>query len=215
MPPRARTQPRKKASQERSKATVDAILDATARILVKEGYDRASTNRVALAAGVSVGSLYQYFPSKEALVAALVERHMEETQVLVLEAFPRLLHADVHVAAREMVRSMVAMHAVNPRLHKVLVEQVPRVGRLERIDALTRHATDLTRAYLEHHAAELRVTDLDMAAFIVVHTVEALTHFAVLTRQELLSDAFVDQVTDLLVRYLRADKKPPISPRPA
>ena len=203
MAPRPRTQPRKKALQERSRATVEAILGATARILVKDGYDRASTNRVAAAAGVSVGSLYQYFPSKEALVAALVERHLEETQAVLVHAFPLLLGAPVEAAAREMVRTMVAMHAVDPRLHKVLVEQVPRTGRLERIDALQRQATELTRAYLSHHAEELRVKDLDMAAFIVVHTVEALTHVAVLSRQELLSDAFVDAVTDLVVRYLR------------
>jgi len=203
MAPRPRTQPRKKASQERAKATVDAILDATARILVKEGYDRASTNRVALAAGVSVGSLYQYFPSKEALVAALVERHLDETRAVVFEAFPRLHDASIEVAAREMVRTMVAMHAVNPRLHKVLVEQVPRVGRLERIDALQREAIDLTRAYLSRHAVDLRVGDLDLASFIVVTTVEALTHFAVLSRPDLLTDAFVDHVTDVVVRYLR------------
>jgi hypothetical protein len=94
---------------------------------------------------------------------------------------------------------------VNPRLHKVLVEQVPRVWRLERIDEIQRRVTELTRAYLEHHAAALRVSDLDMASFIVVHTVEALTHFAVLWRQDLLSDAFVDHVTDLVVRYLQEE----------
>jgi AcrR family transcriptional regulator len=54
--------PRKTATQERSRATVDALVEATARILVKEGYDKASTNRIAEVAGVSVGSLYQYFP---------------------------------------------------------------------------------------------------------------------------------------------------------
>src|SRR3982751_2095378 len=69
------TNPRKVASQERSRATVDALVEATARILVKEGFDKASTNRIADKAGVSVGSLYQYFPSKEALVAAVIERH--------------------------------------------------------------------------------------------------------------------------------------------
>jgi len=68
---RPRTNPRKIASQERSRATVDALVEATARILIKEGYDRASTNKIAAVAGVSIGSLYQYFPSKEALVAAV------------------------------------------------------------------------------------------------------------------------------------------------
>ena len=75
---RVRTAPRKKPRQDRSVATVDAILDATARVLTTTGYDRASTNRVAMAAGVSVGSLYQYFPSKEALVLALIERHSSQ-----------------------------------------------------------------------------------------------------------------------------------------
>ena len=72
------TNPRKSASQKRSQATVQALLDATARVLTREGYDRASTNRIAATAGVSVGSLYQYFPNKEALVAALVARHNRE-----------------------------------------------------------------------------------------------------------------------------------------
>ena len=66
------TKPRKHASQQRSRVTVDALIEATARILVKDGFDKASTNRIAEKAGVSVGSLYQYFPSKEALVAAVV-----------------------------------------------------------------------------------------------------------------------------------------------
>ena len=74
------TNPRKSASQERSRSTVDALLEATTRILIKEGYDRASTNRIAEVAGVSIGSLYQYFPSKEALVAAVVDRHNKKFQ---------------------------------------------------------------------------------------------------------------------------------------
>src|SRR5215510_10266902 len=73
------TNPRKEASQERSRATVDALIEATARILVREGFDSASTNRIAEKAGVSVGSLYQYFPGKEALIAAVIDRHHQET----------------------------------------------------------------------------------------------------------------------------------------
>src|SRR6185437_1910622 len=78
MPRKLRTTPRKLASQERSRQTVNSILEATTRVLIKDGYDRASTNKIAAVAGVSVGSLYQYFPSKEALVAAVSERHSQE-----------------------------------------------------------------------------------------------------------------------------------------
>jgi AcrR family transcriptional regulator len=69
------TNPRKSASQKRPRVTVGTLLEATARVLVRQGYDRASTNRIATTAGMSIGSLYQYFPNKEALVAALIARH--------------------------------------------------------------------------------------------------------------------------------------------
>src|SRR5579871_3746065 len=97
------TIPRKSASQKRSRAMVETLLDATARVLVREGYDRASTNRIATVAGVSVGSLYQYFPNEEALVAALVARHNRETLQLVLDALKRVVASDLKEAMRELV----------------------------------------------------------------------------------------------------------------
>src|SRR5260221_1671056 len=119
MAQKLQTYPRKSASQERSRFTVDALLEATARILVKEGFDRASTNRIAEAAGVSIGSLYQYFPSKEALVAALVERHIDEMSRDLLGEMARVAHAPLAGAGRRMVELMFRAHAVDPRLHQV------------------------------------------------------------------------------------------------
>lgn len=70
--------PRKQAKQQRSKATVDTILEAAARILEDKGFDGLTTNAIAERAGVSIGSCYQYFPSKEAIVATLIERESAE-----------------------------------------------------------------------------------------------------------------------------------------
>jgi AcrR family transcriptional regulator len=201
------TNPRKTASQERSRLTVEALIEATTRILVKEGYDRASTNRIADAAGVSIGSLYQYFPSKEALVAAVIDRHTQGMMQVVRDALVKLAMQPIEEAARELVRVMIDAHRVNPELHRVLVEQVPRVGRLDNIQAIDREAYALVRAYLVAHRDELGVPDTDMAAFICVTTVEALTHAAVVHRREVLSEeranAFVGEVTALVLRYLR------------
>src|SRR5437762_14158570 len=97
------TKPRKNASQERSRATVDALVEATARILVRQGFDKASTNRIAEVAGVSVGSLYQYFPSKEALVAAVVERHQQEIMQTVRGELADVLAQPVEQAVRKLV----------------------------------------------------------------------------------------------------------------
>lgn len=201
------TNPRKLASQERSRSTVDALLEATARILVKEGYDRASTNRIAEMAGVSIGSLYQYFPSKEALVAAVIDRHAQEISEVTRNAVVKLAARPIEVAAREFVSVAIDAHRVNPRLHGVLSEQIPRVGRLENIEANLREGYTLVRGYLEAHRDEIDVADLDLAAFVCVTVVEALTHAAVLRRPDILTDEkarrFVDDVTGLLVRYLR------------
>jgi AcrR family transcriptional regulator len=214
------TVPRKSASQQRSRLMVESLLDATARVLLKEGYDRASTNRIAQAAGVSIGSLYQYFPSKEALVAAVIDRHMEGMMQLVRDALVQVAASPLEEAVRELVRVMIEAHRIDARLHRVLAEQIPRTGRLENIEALDREAYGLVRAYLEVHRQELGVADLDLAAFICVQTVEALTHAAVVQRTESLTDesaaALAGEVTQLVTRYLRGPQSAKAaSPSPA
>jgi AcrR family transcriptional regulator len=201
------TAPRKSASQERSRLTVNAILEATAHILVKEGYDRASTNKIAERAGVSIGSLYQYFPSKEALIAAVSERHSHEVVQAVRQASIRVVGRPVEEAVRGFVSIAIDAHCVNPRLHRVLAEEIPRLGRLESVETINLEAHSLIRGYLDIHRNEIASTDLDLAAFICVTVVEALTHAAVLHRPDILTDekaeTFLDEVTDLVVRYLR------------
>src|SRR5215831_2811704 len=126
-----KTNPRKSASQERSRRTVDTILEATARVLMKYGYDKASTNKIAAVAGVSIGSLYQYFPSKEALVAAVIDRHTHELSQVVCNALVKVAARPIEFAVRELVAAAIDAHRVDPKLHRVLAEQVPRTGRLE------------------------------------------------------------------------------------
>jgi AcrR family transcriptional regulator len=204
MTPRPATTPRKEPRQARARATVDAILAATARILVKEGYERASTNRVAELAGVSVGSLYQYFPSKEALVAALIERHSQEMLSFLEEKSLGICAATpMREVVREVVRAMVDAHRVNPKLHRVLMEQVPRVGALKRLSEIDERALELVRAYLELRAPEIRPKNIRLAAFMLASLVEAVTHGAVLLRAEYLDDdMLIDETTDMICRYL-------------
>src|SRR5215813_1715571 len=166
MAPRLQTHPRKSASQARSRVTVKAILDATARVLMKDGYDRTSTNKIADVAGVSIGSLYQYFPSKEALVAAVSERHSHEVLQLIRNALVKVAARPIEAAAREFVSVAIDAHRVNPKLHRVLAEQVPRIGRLENVEAINQDVFALIRGYLDSHRDEISVADLDLAAFI-------------------------------------------------
>jgi AcrR family transcriptional regulator len=203
---RPQTHPRKQASQERSRRTVDALAEATARILVKEGFDKASTNRIAEVAGVSIGSLYQYFPGKEALVAAVIERHNRQIGLAVRGELAGLAACSLADGVRKLVAVAVKAHGIDPKLHRVLAEQIPRVGKLENVEAFNSRNYTLFREYLESRRAEIATPDLDLASFICVTTIEAITHNAVLHGAKVLPggamEALVDESTRLIVGYL-------------
>jgi AcrR family transcriptional regulator len=201
------TKPRKNAGQARSRATVDALVEATARILVRDGFDKASTNRIACEAGVSVGSLYQYYPSKEALVVAVIERHNRDLLRVVRDAAAAVAGQPIDVGVRGLVASAIEAHRLDPTLHRVLAEQIPRTGALEDVEGFNRETYGLFRTYLEDHRDALRDLDLDLAAFVCVTSIEALTHTAVLHRADMLSDeavgTLIDEATRLVLGYLR------------
>ena len=200
------TKPRKNALQARSRATVDALVEATARILVRDGFEKTSTNRIAEIAGVSVGSLYQYFPSKEALVAAVIDRHHEEIMGIVRAALTEVMDMPIEKAVRRLVTVAIDAHRINPKLHRVLAEQIPRAGKLD-VEAYSREIHTLVRAYLEGRRKEMRKIDLDVATFICVSAIEAVAHNTVLNQTEVLPEkmvrTLVDETTRMVVGYLR------------
>jgi len=199
-----REHPRKAPSQDRSRALVRAVLDATAAVLAKEGYDALTTRRVAERAGVSVGSLYQYFPSKEALVHALLVEHLEDAAARRPAALDRAdLPLDERV--RLVVGWFLASHAAAPALHRGLAEASPLVFGVERVRAMERAFHRTVEEALRPYADEIGRTDLGMAAFVFAQCLESLTHGAVIHHPERLgSGRFADEVTDLLLGYLRA-----------
>jgi len=207
MPRNTRLNPRKTAGQERSRATVDALIEATARILVREGFDRASTNHVADVAGVSVGSLYQYFPSKEALVAAVVDRHTQKIQRTVQAELIGIEAESLERGVRKLIAAAIEGHRVDPKLHAVVAEQIPRVGKLQKISDSSRANITRFREFLDSHQKEIRTLDLDLAAFVCVSSIEALTHNAVLHHAETFSTeamhGLADEATRLIVGYLK------------
>lgn len=199
---RVRTSPRKRPRQERSRATVDAILDATARVLVQEGYDRASTNRVAETAGVSVGSLYQYFPNKEAMVGELVDRFSRRITDMVVDRLAELADAPPEDVTRELVSAMVQIKREDPRLAQVLREQIPRVGRMQRYEKQLESIIEATERYLARWRDRLRHDDVATTAFIAVHTVDAVTHAGVTRRPPVDEARLVEHATALVLSYM-------------
>jgi AcrR family transcriptional regulator len=174
----ASTEPRKLPHQKRARDTVTVILDATAHILAKEGFEAVNTNRVAERAGVSVGSLYQYFPNKGALVGAVAVRHSEAMAAIVGGAVSGARHRDLRGLVGVLIRATMDAHAENAALRHAILEELPRIGRPKRIAEIKRAIQLSVVALLTIHKRSIRVRDLTLAAFVIVNTVEHLTHAA-------------------------------------
>lgn len=99
---------RREPRQERSQQRLNAILDATAALIVLQGYDTLTTNAIAEASGVSIGSIYQYFSNKQGIVEALAHRYLQEMQSVNLRAF------DLEYACDEMTIEEIVARAVEP-----------------------------------------------------------------------------------------------------
>jgi AcrR family transcriptional regulator len=187
--------------QARARFTRDAILDATARILEQEP-TVPSTNRIAKLAGVSVGTLYQYFDSREAIVRDLCRRHSEEMTALVLAHGGPMLTAPPREAVPAFVEAITLAHAATPRLHLALVRELLADGG-ELLAEVQDPAHALVLAWLEHHRDAIRPRDLEAAAFILTNAVEAAVHAQLLDRPERLLDAgWRAELVDMLLRYL-------------
>ena len=193
---------RKRPSQARSQATVEAILDAAAQVFEVRGYAAGTTNRIAERAGVSIGSVYEYFPNKDSIVVALANRELERERQEILEVLEGSPRKSLTALLRQFVETIVAFHARSPALHRILFEEAEHPP--ETHACVLRFEESLAHA-LEGALRERRVVvqDVDLAAHLVVQTVESLAHRFVLRGiHELDQDAFVEEVTRLLTRYL-------------
>ena len=201
-----RLEPRKPPVQKRSRATVDGILSAAAQVFEAHGYAAGTTNRIAERAGASIGTLYQYFPSKEAIAVALLERHIAETDHRLHEWVDHMV-AEQHglrAALHDYVTGMLEMHSERPKLQHILLEDTPLPDRVHQALLEAERAAAKTLAGLLRLYSEVRRAHLEQAGFVVVQTVESLTHrFAAHPDQQIISrTSFVDELVTMLESYL-------------
>ncbi len=198
---------RKTPRQSRSSTLVDDILEAAARVLVEQGFEAMTTNMVAERAGVSVGSLYQYFPHKAALVAELIERRADAERDFMQAWIAEVSGRDLVESIEAIVRGALAFRATAPDLHRALVEQMPHIGRFDALRARVERASEGLVALLELHVDRLPWGDVALARFVIVNAIHSLTHDGALSAPaELDEERLVASVSRMVRGFLSAER---------
>jgi AcrR family transcriptional regulator len=194
------TNPRKTPTQTRSRVTVEAILEAAAHILEKEGDKALTTNRVAERAGVSIGSLYQYYPNKQSLLVALHARHLDKIKASANAAIDEVGGSLAEAVVR-LVQTIVASHVGSDGLHRLVAEETP--------ESLAKTSTqELIRHLLETYRSILNVENLDLAAYMIGVTVKAVVHGALVDRpNDLREGRITSELSRLLLSYLNSESQ--------
>ena len=199
----ARNPPR----QPRSRATVAAILDAMIRVLDREGSDAATTTRVAEVAGCSVGTLYQYFSNRDAILDALQDRELARATELMHGVLARGANGSGAEVARAVVTGLLDLYAAAPALHRVLVIEGLRVTPPDRVQAFDVRVVNLIRAFLGSTSIAIRRRNLDAAAFVIYQSVRATMLARLLEAPPQIDDeTLIEELTDLVLRYLVEDR---------
>lgn len=170
---------RRRPRQLRAQQTVAAILEAVSRILARDGIDAVTTNRIAEVAGVSIGSVYQYFPDKRAIYAALHERHADCMARLVESTLVSHAGRPLPEILRALVEALVDAHAAEPQLHLVLAE-VPH--RAEGARSLAARLAGALRLALATGRPRTGGKALQSRLFVLGQVVASLSHAAAIER---------------------------------
>jgi AcrR family transcriptional regulator len=194
---------RKKPIQERSKATVEAILEATIRVLRGTDFDSLTTTKVADVAGVGVGTLYQYFPSKEALLFALLEREMELFEAALMQSAAGAgvtLVEQVEAIVDALIRFKRDRADITVALHA----QMPRVDGVKVVRATMRRIVTMLTAMLSAHLPNAEPPEIERMAMTIATSVQGTVDGALdIWPARIKQAAFRDDLVRLVLGYLR------------
>ncbi|MGJ7525483.1 TetR/AcrR family transcriptional regulator [Variovorax sp. GB1P17] len=193
---------RKAPKQARSRATVDAIVEAGTQVLGRRGWAGFTTNEVAEVAGVSIGSLYQYFPNKLSLIEALRRRHFDDVLGVLQAASEDARRLEESVDS--LVQGMLAVHGSHPALHRALLEETPRSEETRAAhDAFDAQYRQHYKAIVSAHRKRCGSKRDDIAAQVVSAAIEGVVHHAALSGL-LDSPELKRELVSLVCAYVRA-----------
>lgn len=195
---------RRKPSQERSRQVVEALLDATGQVIAERGLAQTTTNHIAARAGVSIGSLYQYFANKEELLAALLDKLVDDLGQAVDRGVPLLLEADLKTMVRGLLQAGFAFLRSNERLYLELARNWDQQSSQRVLRSLERHMQEVFRLYALRHYRELQIDDLPVAVFVATNsTVFTIMRYLSLPQPPCSREQLLEELTGMVAGYLQ------------
>jgi AcrR family transcriptional regulator len=199
---------KKTPTQERSRQTVEALIEATARTVAEHGWAQTTTNHIAETAGVSVGSLYQYFENREQLFAALIEREIGVITGRLDEQIPFMLKADAATAIRMSLEVAFAYFESNEKLFTELANNWQATGRQDFVDAFEGYMLDAMRMFMAQNYAAYEPLDLNTLSFIMSNaTMFVLSRFVSRKPKGVTKEALIAHVTELYALYFKSRER--------
>lgn len=196
--------PRRQPKQERSKDTVDAVFEAMIDLVAKKDLSDPTVQTIADRAGVSVGSVYQYFPSKGALVSALLRYHLKQRMKELDDSLAAAHGLTGAEAATKLVEGLVFEKRAKSKLELAMVRFFARAGDVAALTEMDEHMIASVRRYLEAQGSHIRPVNLDIAAFVISNALRSAVLLSIVQNPERLADPeFKSELVRLLVGYLQ------------
>lgn len=195
---------RRSPSQSRSRETVDAICQAAVQVFGRLGYSTTTTKKIAERAGVSVGSLYQYYRDKDAIVLELWRRHTQVAHAELHEVLddPNLSQQPVGELAHRLAKAVLSLHMVEPKIHLVFAERNAGGRALSR-EKKKEDARLIEKAAEQFSAHPDIATNSPLrAAMVVGQLLESLTHWYVLSRPPMTEEELLGELQRVIESYL-------------
>ncbi|MDK4791065.1 MULTISPECIES: TetR/AcrR family transcriptional regulator [Acinetobacter] len=187
--------PRKSPVQARSTATIEVLHEATIQVLLKEGIVKCNTTRIAERAGVSVGSIYQYYPNRDSLLAAVLQRHLDSVAEKIEELCLRYEKTSIKTLISALVDEIILAKLSNPEESKALYAISGERGGLD----LSKRMNDRMLAAVSNlleSASDIEFDDSQIVAEFVLGAIMGLI-------RRVLENQVTDKVEQVLESHLK------------
>ncbi|GAC1371564.1 MAG: TetR/AcrR family transcriptional regulator [Aquirhabdus sp.] len=197
---------RKRPQQERSQQMVTTLIDATALCISKYGLDAVTTPKIAEMAGVSVGSLYQYFDDKQALIEALIEKGTHEVVKALQNLITQIESDSLEEIVRQSIQYGFSLLRQSDGLYLEIVKNWHRLPMQKMVDVMQSFSLDFGRLFFTKHYQTHSIQNLHVKFFIIVNsTLFTMMQYMSGQNSMISQDEITNELTDMIVRYLQQE----------